>query len=739
MNEAIPTARLQHLRRSRLPGALRAALGAALGAALRAALPAGLPVMLACVAFAALAASAAAPLHAQDEPPALQRLPAPADGLDWDSPRALDLMEQARLRRLLPQQDTTLRNYSAKAEGFVYFYLDRRDTEERTLVKVDQVALEVHWAPPDRTRQHIVGMRDVSRLPNRMYYHLDHLTVVQDGFGDVIRMGDGDEVADVPHPAATGSDSIYEFRLADSLTLRLPGMPEPIRVYEIEVRPRRLDRSALVGSVFVDRARGDIVRMTFTFTPASYVDRRLDYILVSLDNGLWEGRYWLPHEQTLQIRRQVPELDFAAGAVIHGRMRISDYVFNDSLQSPMFYALPLTAAPHAERVRYPFERGIFDDLNEAGLAPPAELAQLRQQAAALLGSARLSGLPRWRLSVGSVSSALRYNRAEGMAVGLGASYVPARPWRGDVYVGYATGPGQPLGHVVVRRERAGSGATTLRLSYREAHDVSISPGVPGAINTLSSMFMARDYLDLHQATGARLAVRLPLGGGLLGSAEVAAERHANVELTQSTAPFSDGARFREVAAMDAGRLASISAGIQRPAAHAGAWTWGGSARLEAGMFGGSAYVRPVIDAAVGRASADHARAVRFAGAAGLVSAAAPAQRLFLLGGAGTLPGYIYRGFSGTRFGLARLEASGAVMEPWLRVRAVAAAGAAGGLPAPGGAAAGWMSGPTNGLRTSAGAGVSLLWDMLRIDAVRGLNGGEWQLLLSFHPGFLDIS
>ena len=33
----------------------------------------------------------------------------------------------------------------------------------------------------------------------------------------------------------------------------------------------------------------DIVRMTFTFTPASYVDRRLDYINISLDNGLFAG------------------------------------------------------------------------------------------------------------------------------------------------------------------------------------------------------------------------------------------------------------------------------------------------------------------------------------------------------------------------------------------------------------------------------------------------------------------
>src|SRR5690606_41793060 len=86
-----------------------------------------------------------------------------------------------------------------------------------------------------------------------MYYHLDHLTVVQNGFGDIIRMGDGDEVQDVLHPAAYGSDRVYDFRLADSTTIVLPGAPEPVRVYEVQVRPRNPAASGFVGSVFIDR------------------------------------------------------------------------------------------------------------------------------------------------------------------------------------------------------------------------------------------------------------------------------------------------------------------------------------------------------------------------------------------------------------------------------------------------------------------------------------------------------
>jgi hypothetical protein len=659
----------------------------------------------------------------------------------WDGARVLELMERARTRRLLPARDTTLRNYSARAEGFVYFYLDRRETEERTLVKVDQVALEVFWAPPNRTKQRIVGLRDASRLPNRMHYHLDHLTVVQDGFGDVIRMGDGDEVGDVPHPAAQGSDSIYEFRLADSLSLQLPGATEPIRVYEVEVRPRRTDRSALIGSVFVDRARGDIVRMTFTFTPASYVDRRLDYISVSLDNGLWEGRYWLPHEQTLQIRRQIPELDFAAGAVIHGRMRISDYVFNDTVPDRTFHGYPVTAVPPGERARFDFERGIFDDLNDAGLAPPGDLGHVRRQAAALLGTSRLTGLPHWRLSIGGASSALRYNRAEGLALGAGVAYAPGPAWRGDAHLGYAFGAERPWGSLAMRTGLGRGTNAAARLFLREPRDLGVRPGLPGVVNTISAALFGDDYLDPFYASGAELSVGGSLGRTWRGSVGVAAERHRSAVLTQDTPPFRTSDSFRGVLPIDDGDVVTLGLGLSRFMPDPRAADWGVTFHAELGTPEATldaAYIRPTASAVVQRLSSDHRRSLLVTVSAGAVSTPAPAQKLFLLGGLNTLPGYDYRAFAGTRFGLLQAEATVSLLEPWLAGRLLSAAGATGG--ATGDAARDARGiGTTSGIRSSAGAGLSLFWDLLRLDAVRGLNGGSWRLQLSFHRDFWDIS
>ena len=425
----------------------------------------------------------------------------------WNSPRALALVAEARARRAVPRGDSGLRNYHSRAHGYVYFFLDRNGAPEKTLVKVDQIALDVYWAAPDQTHQDILGMRDVSRLPNRMYYHLDHLTVVQNEFSDIIQLGDGDEVKAVLHPAARGAEWRYEYRVADSLTLTIPNVG-PVHVYELAVRPKDVKQPGYIGSMYVDQGTGAIVRMTFTFTPASYVDRRLDYINVSLENGLFEGRYWLPHEQRLEIRRQVPELDFPAGAVIRGVFRIGDYALNQQLSSTLFYQPRITARPEAERKSYAFEEGIYADLNDEGLAPPPDMATLRAQAAQIVRQKYLSGLPKWRLSLGGASSALRYDRAEGIRLGAGMSWSP-----GPIGLGATAG-------YAIASERFSFGGTAradfpdgtgLRLEGfgNAMHDIGLRPAVPGALNTLSSAFLGTDYLDPYYASGGTLEPTRP--------------------------------------------------------------------------------------------------------------------------------------------------------------------------------------------------------------------------------------
>ena len=54
-------------------------------------------------------------------------------------------MRAGRDRRQETSADPDFRSYSAQARGFVYFYIDREDQPKNTLIKTDQIALEVYW------------------------------------------------------------------------------------------------------------------------------------------------------------------------------------------------------------------------------------------------------------------------------------------------------------------------------------------------------------------------------------------------------------------------------------------------------------------------------------------------------------------------------------------------------------------------------------------------------------------
>jgi hypothetical protein len=647
------------------------------------------------------------------------------DPLGWNNERAVELMSRAQARRDLPRGDSTLQNYTAKANGFVYFYLDRQESDERTLVKVDQIALDLYWKSPDRTKQRIVGLRDVSRLPNKMYYHLDHLTVVQNGFGDVIKIGDGDEVRDVPHPAAPGADTIYDFRLADSVTLQLGGEQGQVRVYEIQVRPKRTNRSALIGSVFVDRATADIVRMTFTFTPVSYVDRRLDYINISLDNGLFAGRYWLPAEQSVEIRRQIPELDFAAGAVIKGRVRVGSYEFNQPLSDTLFWGRSVTAVPEAQRRNYEFPLDIYADVNEEGLAPTPRMEELQALAAELVGESKLSGLPPFRLYMPDASSVVRYNRAEGWYGGVGASYIASPSFRVDALGGYAFGAELPVGLIQLRADR-GNTRVYLTGELNTLRDIGPVNGMPGALNTVAGRLFNEDYLDPYYADAVALRLEQRLGKYMQLHLRAGGEDHSGATLTQ------DSGEFRPVLGIDEGRAYELGAGVQRILPETAGLRWSGSLNVDVVHFDSTWFTRPRLELRLQYDSESKATSfISTLRASAPVAGDLPRQYQALLGGRETLPGYAYRAFGGDSYLLLNAEISRTVWEPWVRVRAFGAFGVTdvmGDDPYP-------QLRPRTDAVFGGGAGVSLFWDVIRLDLAYG---DKWRGIFSVQPSLRDI-
>lgn len=653
---------------------------------------------------------------------------AQSDATDLNSPAALELVARARARRHAAAVDSALRTYTARAHAFVYFYLDREDTGERNLVKTDQLALEVAWRAPGQAKQRIVGWRDRRDLPTNIRYHLDHLAVVLENFGDEIRIGDGDEVADVLHPAAPGAEEVYDYRVADSLTLRLTGAPEPVPVYRLEVRPKDPRRPAYVGSLYVDRRDGSIVRMEFTFTPAAYRDRYLDYIRISLENALWRGRFWLPSRQRLELRRRLPDVDFPIGTVIRGSMRVSDYAFNVPLPPELFLGPPVTVAPPRVLAQYRFAEPIDAEVRAEGLGPPVELARLQREATAW---ARAQALRRARggLQLGPVSDVLRFDRAEGLAVALGLR----RRWEGRsvaIRLGAATAPRWLQGQADIAGER-------WRLALYLHRPVERPPGpvAPGLWSSLSAL-AGVDLRDVVFASGLEAGAAWPAATGT-ASVRLAIERQQNAPAPLESGPF--GGRFRPVLPVAEGVATRLVARWQRQDPAERAVRSQISAEVAATWLTAAdrryAFAWPRLDLwgerrwdAVGQPALELSAA-----AAAAVGRVAP-QEVAAIGGVGTIPGHPFRAYGADRYAWLHAAFSVDAARPWLRVRLLGAVGGGAlrtSAPAP--------LRPLDGARGAVGIGTGLFYDILRVDAWRGLGpGGAWEVRIGTRRSFWDF-
>ncbi len=636
----------------------------------------------------------------------------------WNDPVVLRLVERARELRASTVVDSAFRSYKAEGRGYVYFFFDRPDSDVRNLVKADQVALDLFWKAPDSTRQVIVGQRDQKLLPTDIRYHIDHLTVVQDDYGDRIRVGDGDEVAAVLHPVGPGSESVYDFLLADSLSISYAG--GEVHVYEIRVRPRDLDRPGFVGTLYVDRSSGAIVRMNFSFTPASYVDPYVDHIRIALDNSLWMERYWLPYKQEVEIRREIPMLDFRLGSVIRSRFEIRGYEFNVDLPPITFLGGRVGALSPARRAAFHFDRGLFDDIEEEGLTPSPSLEEVRTQVRQVVEDRGLSGLHPLRFRLEAVSDFARYDRAEGLRVGGGLSLRPRGDLVTHLWAGYAFGRRKPSATVSLSRD-VGAVEPTVEAYWDEMRDIGGYPGSTPLENTITSLSGHEDYTDPFFSRGAALTLRHGDAGGASVSFRYEEQRSARDVVSDDPADTD----YRPVRTIEEGRLGSVA--LHAPFALPG----GGDAQLNGrvGRLGSRTFGSVSADVLWDLKSPLHAWSGEVSLGGGALTSRAPAQWTYLLGGRWTLPGQDYRSFAGDRYWLARAEATVPVWAPYVSVRALGAVGATyltAARPLP----LDWVATDSDGLRGSLGGGLAFGWDALRVDVAHGVRGGGWEALFS---------
>ena len=682
---------------------------------------------------------------AAQEPAA--RVPAASqDPAGWNSLRALELLERGRAARQRVQDDGTLESYQAMTEGHIYFFVDPEEGEQ-ALIRVDQVAVELYWEAPDLVRQRIVGERAETRLPVRDFrYYLDRLTLVQYGFGDEIEVGQGMDVADVPHPlarppAGDPAREIYDVRLGESVSLQLPGEPEPLRIHELQVRPRNPSRPGVLGSVFLSAADGQLVRMDLTFTPASYVDPRTDRIRVELDYGLWEGRYWLPNRQEIEVRREVPELDFGVGTIIRAVLRVGNYELNAPMPTFMRMSPPVTQAPADQRAAFSFRQGLFDAMerDDVGrVATRVDPRELQAEAVRLLRNRPPSGLSPVRFHLPDLSSLVQADRARGVTLGLGTSIRLGAMRRLRVRGGWSLGSERPVASVTVDGLRAGGWNIGLEGELHASGDLGARPAASGLVSTAGALFLGEDYRDPFRRSGGWLVVSRRLGDGAsFGSGasvtsltlRAGAEDHRSDVLAWTSAPWPAGGSerpFRPVRPIREGVFGSAGLRVAHRSEGMGAGTWGGAqgSRLELEghgellAWGQGMGVRVEAGMDLLRRPPDRRSEVRLALAGGTRGGDPLLQQERWIGGRGTVPGFPVRSQGGESWAVGTLEGARDLGTPWIRVRA--------------GADAGWAG---SSILVGARFGVGLVYDLLRVEGARGLSGegAEWQLLFSVDP------
>ncbi len=664
------------------------------------------------------------------------------------------LVDRAIARRATQLADSALLSYHADAHGFLAFLaqLGEGAIIPPRVVQTEELALTIDWWQPGRSTQELVGRRDTTLLPAEVGYYRDRYAVILDNLPDRIRLGDGQDVRDVPHPLAAGAHALYEYRRG--IPFRIAFGNRTVLVDEVMFRPRDPSRAAAIGSVYLDHETAAVVRLSLTFTRAAILDQRIETLTLTLENALIQQRYWLPHRQEVEVARSTTWLDLPVRGIVRGRWEISDYVLNEQV-IPATKAMPRWRERSPDSLRaYPFSGRVVDMLpSDLQVATPEETRHALEQAQASVRAAALARPAHAAVAGRGFSDLARFSRTEGLAIGGGGSAHWGDGWALSARARYGIADRQGKGAMAIGRTEV-TGALPLPQLFieRDYRDVA-APERAGVTNSLAALFFGSDYTTQvdTRATGV-LMRRGPRDPWTL---RVAYESDAPLRLVARPP------RAAYEAVLPAWRLSGIrgelrGAGAWSPSEHSTLGRW--SAIASVGALSGSATsmsasVPPVrVAPIVGRAMATLSVERRTTEDRSLFSQTEvgvaggrtlPPQWLVFAGGPWSAPGYNFSHFATRGLLSQRIEFRQPVVAPVIPLgrlgtapprivfapfmQAIAVATGSRGVPS-----------PPAGVYPSLGLGMLSFFDLIRFDVARGLRHGGWQFGVDIDRGFWGI-
>ena len=658
-----------------------------------------------------------------------------AGAQSWNDVRSRALVERATARRVQQLADTGIRDFRAVARGYVTFLAQVGEglTEPPKVVKADQLANEIFWMAPNLSKQRIVGRRDTLLLPTDINYHRDHLGIVQNNFPAIIRLGDGDEVRDVPHPLSGQGLASYDFAITDSLPLVLPG--RTIVLYEVKVRPRDDRQPRIIGAVYIDRDDAQVVRMAFNFTRAAFLDKALEDLFVVIENGLIGGRFWLPRRQEIEIRRGGTWLDFPIRGIIRGRWEIGDYQINTGLSRSLFTGPEIVVAPPAVRDTFRFGGRILDSLpSDVRAVTDAEIRQVQEEARALVRAQALRRPQTLVFSALGVSDFARFNRAEGLALGGGVATRFGAGLNAQLRARYGVDDRAVKGSATAewRSPAAGVRLYVMR-DFRDAGDVMERSRL---VNSIAAQEFGGDATDPYRVEGGGAGLDAHGLWGLQMRLDATVERQRALVIRAEPArgtfprilPATPLRAVRAALAVDRATALSLFGTEVRTS---------GEFRIARLSFDDatvpaspSSVARVFVSLAVERPVGDSRLVLQtYAGAVG-ASGAIPAQEWLWFGGPTSAPGYRYHELAALTAVSQRVEWRTPIPFPTIPLgrfgripgRATLAPFAQGTFVR---RALEADASHQTGIYPSVGVALLPFFDLVRLQVARGLRGGRW--------------
>lgn len=681
----------------------------------------------------------------------------------YDSPATRRLVE-----RVIEESGNVpegLRDYRAAFRGTMTLALAADSAAGGDLpVTVDEFAGELRWAREGHLHQfiHDHQVRLLVPAPYTLGTILDDPWVIPHLYGPTIAGLSLTQTAGGPREDEDGGAAIHPFgelgpryyRYEAGDTIRIRVRDETVTLVPIRVRPRPdvpAGAPRVVGSFFIDTERAAVARARFGYVEGGGgVSVRRTGTFLELENGLWEGRYWLPFRQ----RREVQVVSPLLGGAVAGRIvsEFSDYELNTGW-SP-------EGAPLAQLFRDQTpDPADVDPAGAAGtlgtaewdIADFADLRRIATEAAEDDDDAL-----RLALHYERGDHFFRYNRVEGAYLGLGLILAPTGPaersW--DLYAtaGWAFAGETPRGEVVGRWRAPAPPAFIPGIewgleaaAYRRLRDTrAFGPTFQwDLLYTLPALFGGSDLRDYYDATGAALSLVADWGSwtGRIGGRW---EQQDSVARNTDRYLFGTADEFPPLIAAAPGTHAALEGEVAY--AHgSGAFGLGNSAIVSLRGEVGVADFR--FGRAIGLLSLRRSLGIfTLAGRLdfGHAWGAVPPQKFFRFGATEGLRGFGHNEFGGTTAAIARgrfliglppygarpLARSGIFILPPLRPALVLLG------------EAGWAevseralpqldrlnSVPTDGARGSVGVGLSLFNDFFTIEYIRPLEDdreGRW--------------